>query len=175
VTLLEATEDARQLGRAHLLWAEILTFDDRAEEALAHLSTAERLLGRSPDAEDHYWLRTEQARAAAQLGNDEAIGLAEEALQLIGDTDPAEQGAAYYALGEALAKKGDIDQACANLRRAIDLLAGQRLWREAAAATRTLADALAAADRGNEAAHTRTRLESEFGPRLRETTSPGPR
>jgi tetratricopeptide (TPR) repeat protein len=173
VTLLDATEDARQLGRAHLLWAEILTFDDRADEALPHLSTAERLLGRSLDAEDRYWLRTEKARAAAQLGHvEDAISLAEEALQLIGDTDPAEQGAACYALGEALAKQGDTDQACVVLRRAIDLLAGQRLWREAAAASRTLAEALSNADRDNEAAHTRTRLENEFEPRLRQALSP---
>jgi transcriptional regulator with XRE-family HTH domain len=170
VALLEATEDEHQLGRAHLLWAEILTFDNRAKEAVPHLKSAERLLGGSPDTEDLYWLRTEQARAAAQLGwLDEAICQAQEALQLIGDTDPAEQGAASFALGEALLKQGDIDQGAAVLRNAIDLLMSQRLWREAVAAGRVLADELAGAGRENDAAETRSRLERELLPRLEET------
>jgi transcriptional regulator with XRE-family HTH domain len=74
VAILEATEDSRQLGRAHLLWAEILTFEGSADAAGPHLEIAERLLGAHPDAEDLYWLRTEQARRAAELGDvDEAI------------------------------------------------------------------------------------------------------
>jgi transcriptional regulator with XRE-family HTH domain len=167
VALLEASEDTRQLGRAHLLWAEIMTFDDQAEEAVPHLEKAASLLGSSPDNEDLYWLRTEQARAAAQLGwAEKAIGHAEEALRLIGDTDPAEQGAASFALGEAQAKQGDVDRGAATLRRAIDLLAGQRLWREAAAAARVLIAALVEANRGSEAADVRIRLETEFEPHL---------
>ena len=170
VALLEATEDERQLGRAHLLWAEILTFDNRAKEAVPHLKSAERLLGGSPDTEDLYWLRTEQARAAAQLGwLEKAICQAQEALRLMGDTDPAEHGAASFALGEALLKKGDIDEGAAVLRHAIDLLMSQRLWREAAAAGRVLADALTSAGRESEAAETRRRLERELLPRLEET------
>jgi transcriptional regulator with XRE-family HTH domain len=172
VTLLEATEDVRQLGRAHLLWAETLTFDNRAREALSHLKTAEHLLGRSPDTEDRYWLRTEQARAAAQLGwHEEAIHRAQEALRLIGDTDPAEQGAACFALGEALAKKGEIGEGAAALRRAVDLLVSQRLWREAAAAATVLADALTAAGREDEAVEIRVQLERELLPRLQQSAS----
>ncbi|HZO96917.1 MAG TPA: helix-turn-helix domain-containing protein [Gaiellaceae bacterium] len=167
VALLEATEDERQLGRAHLLWAEILTFDGRGDEAVPHLKTAERLLGAAPDAEDLYWLRTEQARAAAQLGRAEkAIRCAREALELIGDTDPAERGAASWALGEALGQSGDLDAAAAALGEAVDLLAGQRLWREAAAAARTLVRALEDAGRGRDAAAAQARLAGELEPHV---------
>src|SRR5438094_6926457 len=42
IALLEATEDTRQLGRAHLLCAEILTFERQAEQAGHHLELAEK-------------------------------------------------------------------------------------------------------------------------------------
>ena len=104
VAILEATEDSRQLGRAHLLWAEILTFEGSADAAGQHLDIAERLLGAHPDAEDLYWLRTEQARRAAELGDpDEAIARATEALELMADEDAGERGAERWALGRALA------------------------------------------------------------------------
>jgi tetratricopeptide (TPR) repeat protein len=140
VAILEATEDSRQLGRAHLLWAEILTFEGSADAAGPHLEIAERLLGSHPDAEDLYWLRTEQARRAAELGDvDEAIARATEALELMAEEDRAERGAAQWALGKALAAKGEWAQAEVALRRAIDLLNERQVWREAAGACRDLA------------------------------------
>jgi transcriptional regulator with XRE-family HTH domain len=153
IALLEATEDTRQLGRAHLLWAEILTFERQTEQAAPHLKAAEELLGAHPDAEDLYWLRTEQARHLAQRGSaDEAIMRAGQALELIGDSDPAERGAAYWALGEAMAAAGDLTGANESLRLAVELLRGQRIWHEAAAACRTWATVLGEAGRESEAA-----------------------
>jgi tetratricopeptide (TPR) repeat protein len=153
IALLEATEDTRQLGRAHLLWAEILTFERQTEQAAPHLKAAEQLFGAHPDAEDLYWLRTEQARHLAQRGStDEAIMRAREALELIGDSDPAERGAAYWALGEAMAAAGDLTGANESLRLSVELLRGQRIWHEAAAACRTWATVLGEAGRESEAA-----------------------
>jgi len=82
---------------------------------------------------------------------DDAIGLAHEALRLIGDDDPAERGAAYWALGEALAHKNDINSANEALRLAVELLRGQRIWHEAAAACRTWATVLRDAGQEGEA------------------------
>jgi tetratricopeptide (TPR) repeat protein len=140
VAILEATEDSRQLGRAHLLWAEILTFEGSADAAGPHLEIAERLLGAHPDAEDLYWLRTEQARHAAELGDaDEAFERAREALELMATEDRAERGTAQWALARALGAKGEVSEAEAAYRSAIELLSGRRVWREAAAASRDLA------------------------------------
>ena len=152
VAILEATEDSRQLGRAHLLWAEILTFEGSADAAGPHLAIAERLLGSHPDAEDLYWLRTEQARRAAELGDtDEAIARAREALELMGDEDVAERGAAYWALGRALAAKGENEAAEDALRRAVQHLSERQVWREAAGASRDLARLLRNAGRTGDA------------------------
>ena len=155
VAILESTEDSRQLGRAHLLWAEILTFEGSAETAGQHLEIAERLLGSHPDAEDLYWLRTEQARRAAEVGDaDEAIARATEALELMAESDGGERGAAYWALGRALAEKGNVEEAESALRRAIDLLTGRQVWREAAGASRDLARVLRDAGRTVDAVST---------------------
>ena len=152
IALLETTEDVRQLARAHLLYAEILTFDGETDGAAPHLELAEQLLGPHPDAEDLYWLRAEQARrAAAAREADEAIARANEALALIGDTDPAERGTAYWALGEGLAARGDIDGAIDAFARSVDLLSAHRVWREAAKACQTWARALRNAGREGEA------------------------
>jgi tetratricopeptide (TPR) repeat protein len=152
IALLETTEDTRQLGRAHLLYAEILTFEGDAEEARPHLELAESFLGPHPDGEDAYWLRTEQARCAAELGDaDEAIRRATEALELIGDADPAERGAAYRALGEGLAAAGDLEAATDALRVSVELLSRECLWAEASQAARSRARLLREAGRDAEA------------------------
>ena len=152
IALLELTEDTRHLARAHLLSAEILTVEGDTEQAGPHLERAALLLGPRPDAEDLYWLRVEQARRAARMGaGEEAVIYAREALQLIGDTDPAEQGSAYWALGEGLANIGDFDAAEQALERAFELLASQRLWREVAQVSRTRARLLRQLGREDEA------------------------
>lgn len=152
VALLEETEDTRQLARAHLLWGEILTFEGDATAAEPHLELAEQLLGPCADAEDAYWLRSEQARAAAGAGrHGEAVALAREALALIGDADPAERGTALWALGEGLAGEGDLDAAAGALAGSRELLLAERLWREALAVARSLARVLSELGRDAEA------------------------
>lgn len=153
IALLESTEDRRQLGRAHVLFAEILTFEGEAEEAGTHLALAESLLGSHPDREDLYWLRREQARRAAELGEaDRAVELALEALELIGDGDPVERGLAQWALGAGLAAQGDLERANDAFAEAVEALEAHAAWREAAEAARGWARMLRGAGRDADAA-----------------------
>jgi tetratricopeptide (TPR) repeat protein len=143
VTLLETTEDTRELARSHLFWAEISTFDGRADEAGQHLSIAEGLLGTQPDHDDLCLLRTEQARAAAEAGRgEEAVRLAEEALELIGEGDDNERATALWALGRGRASTGDTEGGIDALRQALAIFEAQHAWPEAAGAARTLGHVL---------------------------------
>jgi transcriptional regulator with XRE-family HTH domain len=152
IVLLEATDDRRHLGRAHLLSAEILTLQDDIETAEAHLETAAALLGGHPDAEDEYWLRVEQARLAARSGRaEDAVALAREALVLIGETDAAERGTAYWALGEGLFGLGDNEGGSDAFSQAVELLSRERLWHEAVGACRAWARLLRQTGRASEA------------------------
>lgn len=160
ISLLETTEDTRQLGRAHLLFAEILTFDGDAASAEPHLELAENLLGPDPDREDLYWLRAEQARCAAELGRaDEALARAREALDLMRTTDPAEQGTAWWAMAQAHALRGDIDAADEAYRQAVQRFTQQQEWREALAASEAWTRALDDHSRADEADAVRARSE----------------
>ncbi len=143
VTLLETTEDTRELARSHLFWAEISTFDGRADEAEQHLAIAEGLLGSQPDHDDLCLLRTEQARAAAEAGRGEdAVRLAQEALDLIGEGDSNERATALWAFGRGLATIGETDRGVAALREALATFETQQAWLEAAGAARTLGNIL---------------------------------
>jgi len=143
---------ASGVGRAHLLSAGILNLQGKGEEALAHLESAERAFDRGADAVDRASLRTEQAKAAVQLGNgEEAIARAREALALLEDGDPAEQGAAWRALGEGLALQDEFDSAGDAFGRALRLLAQQERWREAAAVARSWGGILRGLGRQREA------------------------
>lgn len=140
VALLEATEDSLHLGRAHLLCAAILNLTGSAERAEQHLAVAERLLGQTGESDDLASLRSEQARAAASLGRgDDAIVRAREALELLGEDDPAERGNATWALAEGLALTGELDDAFEAFGSAVDLLGDQGRWREASQAARAWA------------------------------------
>lgn len=152
VALLETTEDTRELGRAHLFWAEILTFDERPEEAAGHLQLAEELLGRHPDREDLALLRTEQARAAAEIGEShDAIRLANEALELIGDGDRTDRATALWALGHAQIDLGEAEVGIATLMDAMNGFERQQEWYEAASVARRLGQTLRKAERESEA------------------------
>lgn len=153
ITLLELTEDTRQLGRAHLLASQILNGAGDPEQALPHLAEAERLLAATPEAEDRYWLKVEQARQAAASGrSQEALLLARQALELIGDTDPAEQGTAWSVIAAAHAGSGDTTAALAAYEQAVQLLEGAANWQEAVQVRRAWARLLREAGRGDEAA-----------------------
>jgi transcriptional regulator with XRE-family HTH domain len=152
IGLLEATEDTRQLGRAHLSCAEILLDDADAAEAAPHLDTAARLLGDAADAADLGWLWSEQARERTASGDHEqAAALARRALGVLKGSDPLKLARAHAALAGAHAAAGAVDKAHAEYDRAVKLFAGESHWQEAAATSRDWAHALRAADRDQDA------------------------
>lgn len=132
IALLEATEDTLQLARAHVRCASILMLPGGEEEqANEQLERAEELFGPHASPADLGHLRTVQARLAADAGSGaEALLLAHEALELLGDGDPANRGQAWWAIAEAEAAEGRIDEATEAFARAADLLAQHGLGRE---------------------------------------------
>lgn len=137
VAVLEATEDTVQLARAHLMCGWIFISSDRAEEATPHLQIAEELLGPRPDRLDLAYLRTEQAKCAVKLGEaTEAIARASDALEVLGDSDPHEQGSAWFALAQAYALDSKSKEADDAFRQAAKLLEEHGQPREAAEALR---------------------------------------
>src|SRR5438876_2271577 len=84
IGLLEATEDTRQLARAHLFCGETLIDDGEVDAAAPHLEHAEQLLGETADAADLGWLWSEQARHRTLAGDhEEAASLANRALEIL--------------------------------------------------------------------------------------------
>jgi transcriptional regulator with XRE-family HTH domain len=152
LALVEATEDTVQLGRAYLMCGVILVRQDRSEEALPQFEQAERLLGPRPSPTDFAYLRTEQAKAAVLLGRGrEAAKRAREALDLLGETDPAERGAAWLALADGLSLEGEAPAAMEAFRRSTEALEAAGKLAEAAEAHRAWSRALRAAGRETEA------------------------
>jgi transcriptional regulator with XRE-family HTH domain len=152
IALLEVTEDTVNLGQAHLLCAIILMDRGENDEAAPHLAKAEQLFALHADAHDLAALRNEQARHAARMGRfDEAVDRAREALDLLGDTNPAQQGDAWAALGEAYGGKGDVTAADDAFRKATDLLAVHGAQRVCSEAFRSWARLLRKAGRESEA------------------------
>lgn len=152
IGLLEATEDTRQLGRAHLSCAEILLDDGDAAAAVLHLDQAERLLGDAADAADLGWLWSERARERTAAGeHDEAAGLAGRALKILQGSDPLKLARAHAALAGANMAAGDVDEAHAEYERSVKLFIGENRWQEAAATSRDWAHALRAAGRDDAA------------------------
>jgi transcriptional regulator with XRE-family HTH domain len=169
IALLRATEDTLQLGRANVLAADIALADEEPEAAREHLAQAERLLGRAPEPVDLATLRTVQARWAAEAGlADEAVAYAREALT-IGGSEPGESASATWALAEALAAKGSIDEACTRFEEAIDAYARDNHPREATRVCRAYATVLRAAGREDAAF---TALERAADLAMRTSTAP---
>jgi tetratricopeptide (TPR) repeat protein len=152
VAMLEATEDTVQLARAHLMCAWIFISSARAEDAGPHLEVAEKLLGPHPEPIDLAYLRTEQAKRAVKLGTaDEAVARAQEALDVLGDSDPHERGSAWFALAEGHVLAGRTDAAEEAFRRAADLLEEHGRPSEATDALKAWARLLRSAGREAEA------------------------
>jgi tetratricopeptide (TPR) repeat protein len=152
IGLLEATEDTRQLARAHLSCGEILLDDGDDETAGPHLARAERLLGDSADAADLGWLWSEQARARTLAGeHDDAAALATRALDVLKGSDPLKLARAHAALAAAQGASGSVDAAHAEFEQAVRLFAGESRWQEAATTSRAWAQTLRAAGRDQDA------------------------
>jgi transcriptional regulator with XRE-family HTH domain len=152
LALVEATEDTVALGRAHLLCGYILVAQEDATRAQHHLRRAEHLLAASTKPTDIAYLRTEQAKAALLVGDgDEAVRRARESLELLGDLDPGEQGAAWLALARGLELQGETSAALEAFRRSTQTLEAADKVADAAEACRVWGRALRAAGRENEA------------------------
>ncbi len=132
IALLEATDDTIHLARAHLICAGIMNQQGKAAAAQRHLDTAENLFGGSATVDDSATLLVHRARSAALTGDAAAsVALARRAIELLGDGNPAETGTAFAALADGLALQNELEAANEAFRRAVDLLADQRRWREA--------------------------------------------
>jgi tetratricopeptide (TPR) repeat protein len=161
IALLESTDDTLHLARAHVLAARILMLPGGdLDRALEELSCAESLFGAHAESADIGSLRTEQARHAAKTGDaDSALQLAREALECFGDSDPADQGQACWALAEGHTLRGEIDEADTAFRRAALLLAEHGQARDRVEVHRAWGRALESAGRGDAAAEAFGRAE----------------
>ena len=131
IGLLESTEDALQLARAHVFAAQMLTLDGEMIEADVHLAAADRLLGLGASDTDIGLLRAEQAKVSAARGDGaRARAFAADAARRLGD-DERYQGKKFHALGAANAALGDVDGAVANYQAALETLERRKQWREA--------------------------------------------
>jgi len=151
IGLLEASEDTRELAVAHLHCSQILLLEGEADEAEPHLEEAEHLLALGAAARDVGALRAQQARLAVERGDaDEAAERANQALELLAEHQVA-QGTAWHALGDALALKGQVDEAAAAFERAVGQLEGSGEWREIVSVYKSWARCLREAGREGEA------------------------
>ena len=172
IGLLEATEDTRQLARAHLSCGEILLDDGDHEAAASHLDRAERLLGDSADAADLGWLWSEQARRRTLAGeHEEAAALASRALEVLKGSDPLKLARAHAALAEARGAGGSVDDACAEYEEAVKLFVRESRWQEAASTSRAWAQTLRAAGRDQDALDVLDHA-AEYAARVPKVTAP---
>jgi tetratricopeptide (TPR) repeat protein len=149
--LLDTSDDALGVARAHLLCAEILLLNEQADDAEPHLTQAARLFELGADRRDLGALRTQQAYHAAQRGDaDKAAMLARRAVEDLSE-DPTDQGGAYRVLGIALSGREEYAAAVESFERAAALLEGTSEWRELAATYRAWARTLERMGRQDEA------------------------
>ena len=152
LALLEATENAAHVGRAHVLSGVLQLAQGDADGAGRMFDRAEELLGARPDPADLATLRTEQARRDLLLGDGAAAEeRARQALALLENGDAGERGRATQALAEALALAGEVDAAAGEFDRAVSLLEEARRFPEAAQACRAWGRVLRDAGREGDA------------------------
>jgi transcriptional regulator with XRE-family HTH domain len=129
IALLKTTDDTLHLGRAYLMSAGIAATEGDAETARRHLDNAEALLGPVALPVDQAMIAIGRARIAALEGaGNVVVEQARRAIDLLGTTQPAEQGAAVWALAQGFALQQNVESANDAFRRAVDLLSvhGQR-------------------------------------------------
>lgn len=131
IALLETTEDALNLARAHMLASRLLIEREKAEDASTHLDRAERLLGVAPAAGDLAEVTIQRSRIARIRGDAQAAAsYAREALAI--ESSPVDRGFALAALADALALEGDANDACRAYEDAVGVLEGESRWHPAA-------------------------------------------
>jgi transcriptional regulator with XRE-family HTH domain len=150
IVLLETTEDALNLARAHVLASRLLLERESADEASTHLDRAERLLGVRPALPDLVEVTIQRSRIARIGGDaDGAIAFARQALEM--DSQPADRGHSLAALADGLALQGETGPADAAYRESVDVLESEGRWRPAANACRAWGNLLRAGGREAEA------------------------
>jgi len=124
IALLEASEDTLQLGRAHLLAAELSLFERDCDDALVHLELAEPHVASGSDVQDRAWLAIQRALVWARTNEaGAAIDAAADAVELLSaEEDSLLLGYAQWALGEALAAAGTTKSARAAFAKASTLI-----------------------------------------------------
>ncbi|MDE3024132.1 MAG: helix-turn-helix domain-containing protein [Acidobacteriota bacterium] len=143
IALLEMTEDALNLGRAHSVAARLLVERGKGPEATEHLDRAERLLGVSPSPTDIVELKIQRSRIARLDGDTEgAILFARQALAI--ESMPADRGYALAVLADGLALKGEAAEADAAYREAVEILEAEGRFRPAANTARSWGNMLRA-------------------------------
>jgi len=146
--LLEATDETLHLARAYLACSELLTEEGQADESLAQLELARQLLGPRPAAVDAARLRTQQASTALRTGAlAEAAAWAREALDVRGESKPAQRARAFRVLAEALAASHDTNAALDAFRQSTDLFESAGHLHDAADVARAWATLLRSAGR----------------------------
>ncbi|HZQ88993.1 MAG TPA: helix-turn-helix domain-containing protein [Gaiellaceae bacterium] len=150
IALLETTEDALNLGRAHVLASRLLIEREKAEEASTHLDRAEKLLGVAPATGDLIEVTIQRSRIAGiRRDADAAAAFAREALAI--ESSPVDRGFALAALADALTLKGENDEASAAYMEAVDILEAENRWHAAANTGRALGNLLRSMGREAEA------------------------
>jgi transcriptional regulator with XRE-family HTH domain len=138
IALLESTEDALNLARAHVLAGRILIEREDTSQAEAHLDSAERLLGATPASHDLVEITMQRSRIAFIRSDGElAVELARTALAI--ESEPADRGAAFAALADGLTLTGETDEADGAYREGVGILENEGRWRAAANACRAWA------------------------------------
>lgn len=114
VALLEATEDAIHLARAHVACADAeLSAGEELAGVATHLEQAERLLQGQAARADMAVIRRLQALAALRAGDPAAAAAIAEQALLLSSGIPSEQGRVWRALAEARAGTGDLEAGAA--------------------------------------------------------------
>jgi transcriptional regulator with XRE-family HTH domain len=148
IALLETTEDALNLARAHMLASKLLIEREKVGEASVHLDQADRLLGLSPAVSDTAEITIQRSRIARLNGEAEAaIAYARAAVEL--ESEPADRGHALAVLADALALQRAVGDANDAYREAVAILENAGRWRAAANTCRSWGNLLRAS--GNEA------------------------
>jgi transcriptional regulator with XRE-family HTH domain len=140
IALLRLTDDTLHLARANILAANIALSRGDTDTAGPYLDQAEQLLGQTPATEDLIDLKHRRSRLESLRGNgDRAVELAREAIDMIGGSNPTEEGVAFAALADGLVLQGETHGADEAFRRAVNLLEGEGRWRDATTACRSWA------------------------------------
>lgn len=123
IALLKTTDDSLHLARAYLMSAGIAATEGDADTARGHLDNAEALLGSAAQPVDRGMVSIGRARIAALAGEgDTVVEHARSAMDVLGTSQPAEQGAAVWALAQGFVLQRNVEAANDAFRRAVDLL-----------------------------------------------------